>query len=170
MNQIAAEVNAFAGLTYAKLAEVEEQWPIVSRGDLYYGGTSYENKQGLGVHLAMVSGPAVAQAAAPLLRPKEDELLAVPVSKVYDLGTTMTPAKLLAQRTGGPRVVLHPAAAEKRGIHNGDPVTVRLNGVEAQAVAVFDESISTGVVLVYRSFGVPIAAPTPVTIAVVEKA
>jgi anaerobic selenocysteine-containing dehydrogenase len=82
----------------------------------------------------------------------------------------MTPANLLAQRTGGPRVVLHPAAAEKLGIHNGGPVTVRLSGVEAQAAAVFDESISTGVVLVYRSFGIPISAPTPVTIVVAEKA
>ncbi|MEJ5224956.1 MAG: molybdopterin dinucleotide binding domain-containing protein, partial [Anaerolineales bacterium] len=169
MNQIAAEVKAFAGLSYARLAEVEEQWPIVSRGDLYYGGTSYENKQGLGAHLA-ASDAAVAEALPTPLRPKEDELLAVPVSKVYDLGTTLTPARLLAQRTGGPRVALHPAAAEKLGIRNGDPVTVRLNGVEAQAAAVFDESISTGVVLVYRSFGIPIAAPTPVTLAVAEKA
>jgi len=30
---------------------VREQWPIVGRGDLYYGGTTYENAQGLGVHL-----------------------------------------------------------------------------------------------------------------------
>lgn len=169
MNWMAAEAQAFAGLSYAKLAEVEEQWPIVSRGDLYYGGTSYENKQGLGAHLA-VSKSTIAAAKVTALRPTEDELLAVPVSKVYDLGTTMTPAKLLAQRTGGPRVALHPAAAEKLGVHNGGPVTVRLNGVEAQAVVVFDESISTGVVLVYRSFGIPISAPTPVTIAVAEKA
>ena len=30
-----------------------DQWPIVGRGDLYYGGTTYENKQGLGVHLTL---------------------------------------------------------------------------------------------------------------------
>ncbi len=169
MNHLASETNAFADISYAKLAEVTEQWPIVSRGDLYYGGTSYENKQGLGAHLA-VSDAKVAGAKVDALRPKEDELLAVPVSTVYDLGTTMTPSKLLSQRIGGPRVALHPAAAEKLGIHNGHPVTVRLNGWEARATAVFDESISTGVVLVYRSFGIPISAPTPVTIAVAEKA
>ena len=33
-----------------------EQWPIVGRGDMYYGGTTYENKQGLGVHLALDPG------------------------------------------------------------------------------------------------------------------
>lgn len=51
MDKIAASVPAFAGLSYRKLAEVTEQWPIVGRGDLYYGGTTYENRQGLGVHL-----------------------------------------------------------------------------------------------------------------------
>ncbi len=51
MDKIAASVPAFAGISYGKLAEVAPQWPIVGRGDLYYGGTTYENRQGLGVHL-----------------------------------------------------------------------------------------------------------------------
>ncbi len=51
MDKIAASVPAFAGISYGKLAEVAEQWPIVGRGDLYYGGTTYENRQGLGSHL-----------------------------------------------------------------------------------------------------------------------
>jgi NADH-quinone oxidoreductase subunit G len=51
MDKIAATVPAFAGLSFGKLAEVSEQWPIVGRGDLYYGGTTYENSQGLGAHL-----------------------------------------------------------------------------------------------------------------------
>ena len=40
-------------LSYLKLAEVVEQCPIVGRADMYYGGTTYENKQGLGVQLAL---------------------------------------------------------------------------------------------------------------------
>ncbi|MCS7010983.1 MAG: NADH-quinone oxidoreductase subunit NuoG [Anaerolineales bacterium] len=51
MDKIAVSIPAFAGISYGKLAEVTEQWPIVGRGDLYYGGTTYENRQGLGVHL-----------------------------------------------------------------------------------------------------------------------
>jgi NADH-quinone oxidoreductase subunit G len=50
---IAAAVPAFEGLSYTKLAEMVQQWPIVGRGDLYYGGTTYENTQGLGVHLPL---------------------------------------------------------------------------------------------------------------------
>jgi NADH-quinone oxidoreductase subunit G len=51
MDRMAAAAPAFAGLSYGKLAEVSEQWPIIGRADLYYGGTSYQNSQGLGVHL-----------------------------------------------------------------------------------------------------------------------
>ena len=58
MDKIAATVPAFAGLSFGKLAEVHEQWPLVGRSDLYYGGAVYQNTQGLGVHLA---GPGVVE-------------------------------------------------------------------------------------------------------------
>lgn len=51
MENMAAAIPAFAGISYPRLAEVTEQWPLVRRGDLYYSGTAYENTQGLGVHL-----------------------------------------------------------------------------------------------------------------------
>ena len=35
-----------------RLAEVRPQFPIVGRGDLYYGGTTYENTQGMGSSLS----------------------------------------------------------------------------------------------------------------------
>jgi hypothetical protein len=47
---------------------------------------------------------------------------------------------------------------------------VSLNGGQYAASARLDESISTGVVLIYRSFGIPISGPAAVTIAVAEKA
>ena len=50
--RLAAKVAVFSALSYEKLAEVKPQFPLMSRGDLYYGGTVYENTQGLGVHLA----------------------------------------------------------------------------------------------------------------------
>ena len=55
LDRLAASVKAFSGLSYLKLAEVAAQWPMVGRGDLYYGGTTYENTQGLGVHLALAA-------------------------------------------------------------------------------------------------------------------
>jgi NADH-quinone oxidoreductase subunit G len=58
MDRMAVLAPAFAGISYAKLAEVCEQWPIIGRPDLYYGGTSYQNTQGLGVHLGQPVGKA----------------------------------------------------------------------------------------------------------------
>jgi NADH-quinone oxidoreductase subunit G len=58
MDKIATSIPAFTGITYGKLAEVTEQWPIIGRNDLYYGGTSYQNSQGLGVHLGLAGKKA----------------------------------------------------------------------------------------------------------------
>jgi NADH-quinone oxidoreductase subunit G len=172
MNQMAASEPAFSGVSYARLAEVTEQWPIVGRGDLYYGGTGYENKQGLGVTLALV---ALTPNPSPIakgeqMRPKENELIAVPVTKLYDLGATVTPSKLLKARIGEASVAVNPATAAKFGFDNGSMATVSLNGVDAAVKIRFDASISTGVVLVARSFKIPISEPTTVTLTVAEKA
>jgi NADH-quinone oxidoreductase subunit G len=163
--RLAAAQKDYAGLSYAKLAEVAAQWPIVGRGDLYYGGTTYENTQGLGVQLVSaaergekVSLPKVQKAAGP--RPKEDELLAVPVTRLYDRGTTVAPAELLEARIGGATVALHPEAAKKLGVQEGQQVKVSFNGFKGEAILKIDETISTGVVLVPRSMGLPISAPT----------
>jgi NADH-quinone oxidoreductase subunit G len=171
MNKIATGEPAFHGISYATLAEVTEQWPVVGRRDLYYGGTSYENKQGLGVTLTPAAlTPASPASGRGALRPQENELIAVPVTRLYDQGATVVPAKLLASHIGEAGVSLNPATAAKFGLLNGGKATVSLNGVEAAVKVHFDESISTGVVLVYRSFGIPISEPASVKIRVAEQA
>ncbi|MFO7584018.1 MAG: molybdopterin-dependent oxidoreductase, partial [Anaerolineales bacterium] len=172
MNQIAASEPTFSAITYAKLAEVTEQWPIIGRSDLYYGGTGYENKLGLGVTLAHDSRMLnVERLTFNVLRPKEDELFAVPITKLYDNGTTVAPAKLLSahiDRFNG--IVLNPATALKLGLENGSQAQVSLNGVSYPTKVLLDESISTGVILIPRSFGIPIKEPVAVTLTAVEKA
>jgi NADH-quinone oxidoreductase subunit G len=157
-------LEAFSDLSYARLAEVHGQWPIVGRGDLYYGGTTYENTQGLGVQLipaAQLGGsvriPKVRKQAA--RRPKEKELLAVPVNRLYDLGVTVASSELLSDRIGGATVVLHPSAAEKLGLGAGQRVRVSFDGVSDEALLQVDDTISTGVVLVPRSMGLAIREP-----------
>ena len=49
MNEIARNVNHYAGITYQALAKVEKQFPDVGGMDLYYGGNAFENTTGLGV-------------------------------------------------------------------------------------------------------------------------
>lgn len=168
-DRLTAEIPSFAGLSYRKLAEVQPQWPIVGRADLYYGGTTYENRQGLGAHLtAAVSAgesprlPEVQKGT--VLRPQEDVLLALPVTKLYDMGVTVRFSSLLAARVGSPIVTLHPLAAQKRGLAAGDVVSVELGGHTAEVTVKLDETIPTGVALLPRSMGLPIYAPAPLSV------
>lgn len=157
-------VESFNELTYEKLAEVHGQWPIVGRGDLYYGGTTYENTQGLGVQLAptaqngkAVHIPKTRKEAA--LRPKEKELLAVPVNKLYDLGVTVNPSQVLNQRVGESFIAIHSDTAEKLGVESGGQVKISFDGVSGEAMVKIDDTISTGVALVPRSMGIAIREP-----------
>jgi NADH-quinone oxidoreductase subunit G len=166
---LAESVKSFEGLNYAKLAEVKEQWPIVGRSDLYYGGTTYENKQGMGAHLSAaemrgkkVNIPRVQKEAA--LRPKNNELLAVPVTKLYDRGTTVAPAELLDQRVGELNILLNPGIAKNMGVEAGQTVNVSFNGVSGEASVKLDETVPEGVALIPRSMGLAISEPVAVKV------
>ena len=173
--QLAASVKSFEGLTYAKVSEVRPQWPIVGRGDMYYGGTTYENNMGLGAHLTAGAArgetaeiPRVEREKAP--RPRDKELLAVPVNKLYDRGTTvMQSADLLRDWIGHPTIVLHPDAAKTLGVEAGQLVTVSFDGVSAEARVKFDHTISVGVALVPREMGFAIREPIPAQISVLAE-
>jgi NADH-quinone oxidoreductase subunit G len=168
---LADSVKSFEGLNYARLTEVRPQWPIVGRGDMYYGGTTYENKHGMGAQLSSaatrgetVNLPKVEREAA-LRRPKENELLAVPINKLYDRGTTvMMSANLLRDWIGGPTISLHPDAAQNLGVEEGELVTVSFNGTSGEAKVKLDDTISVGVALIPRDMGFAIAAPVPVKV------
>ncbi|MEW6286960.1 MAG: NADH-quinone oxidoreductase subunit NuoG [Chloroflexota bacterium] len=166
---LAASVKSFEGLTYARLAEVRPQWPIVGRSDLYYGGTTYENTQGMGAQLSAAAGrgekvsiPKVEKEA--LVRPKEKELLAVPVTKLYDRGTTILPSELLHERIGEAKVILHPETAKSLGVEEDQKVSVSFNGVNGEAAVKLTDTISVGVALIPRSMGLAIREPVAVKV------
>ena len=174
-DNLAGSVRSFEGLNYAKLAEVRLQWPIVGREDLFYGGTTYENKQGMGAHLSAaasrgetVSLSQVEREVAP--RPQENELLAVPITKLYDRGTTvMQSANLLRDWIGGPTVSLHPDAAQKLGVQDGQLVNVSFNGTSGEATVKLDGTVPVGVALIPRSMELAIHGPVPARVNVTTK-
>jgi anaerobic selenocysteine-containing dehydrogenase len=142
---------------------------------MYYGGTTYENKMGLGAHLATTAGQAEtsslpkAERKTPP-RPKENELLAVPVNKLYDRGTTvMMSANLLRERIGSPTISLHPDAAKNLGVEAGELVNVSFDGVRGEAHVKLDDTISVGVVLVPREMGFAIREPILAQVSVPAK-
>jgi len=166
---------SFAGLDYARLAETRPQWPIVGRGDVYYGGTTYENRQGLGVHLSNAvqrkekfSLPRIQKVLA--LRPTEKKLLAVPVTKLYDRGVTVSTTELLGQRIGEAFIALHPSAAEQLKVGAGERVKFSLDGVSQDVPVRIDDTIPAGVVLVPRSMGLPIHKPARASLKSIKKA
>lgn len=173
--RISASVKAFDDISYSKLSEVTPQWPVVGRNEIYYGGTTYDNKQGLGVQLTSVihrdgtiTLPPASQVKA--LRPREDELLAVPVTRLYDHGLKVFPSELLHERMGELTMVLHPTTAKKYGLMTGDQVKVNLNGTSANVLLRIDETVPTGVALLPRSMGLPITAPAVITVQAAKKA
>jgi NADH-quinone oxidoreductase subunit G len=155
---IAREVPAYAGLTYQKLAEVVEQLPDVGGRDLYYGGTSYTNSQGLGVQVpsGVELGQAVAtgtlRVAAPA--PAEAEgLTLVPTTLLYDRGTTFVRSLVMHPRLPQPYVELNSADAARLSVQNGDAVVVSGEGYTATVAARVDGCAPAGVALLPASLG-----------------
>jgi len=169
--RLAAETPAYAGLTYAKLAETGEQWPIMGRSDLYFGGTGYENKQGLGVQLKPAAmepggsaGAAETGAATTVAQVQAGagEILLVPVTRLYDQGQLIRAAKLLDQRRAQAQLSLHPDTAAGLGLAAGESAEFDCGGRTVLLPVVCDETIPAGVGLVPRSTGIPLSAPAVV--------
>ena len=161
---LANSVEAFNELSYEALAQVKDQWPLVGRSDLYYGGTTYENTKGMGVQLvplAQAGGSVKIQKVRKeaALRPKEKELLAVPSNKLYDNGVTVRTAGFLEGRIGETQISMHPATAKKFGVDAGQTVKISFEGVGAEAAVKIDETIATGVVMIPRGMGIAIREP-----------
>ena len=169
--KMCTKVSSFAGLSYRQLAEVTEQWPIVSRGDLYYGGTTYENQSGLGVQLplaengAALSWPALSEINFPKLG-----LLAVPVTCLYDQGATLQSSKTLEERLPSPYVSISPTDAERLRLTEG--AVVRVSPENGNPVVVHirvNAGIPERVLLAPRSLSLSIEAPTPVEVLLAER-
>ena len=168
-SRIGADVPALAGLNYGRLAEVHEQWPIVGRSDLYYGGTTYENTQGLGVQLELaqagggllLSWPHVQEFKLPKLG-----LMAFPITRLYDRGTTLMHSSLLHARIGEPYLLLNVADAGRLIVSDGAMVRITFSESDQSAIvqARLDGELPERVVLVPRSFGLPISGPALVEI------
>jgi NADH-quinone oxidoreductase subunit G len=175
MDRIAAQVSDYSGISYLKLAEVTEQWPIVHREDLFYGGTSYENSQGLGVQLQ----PAAQRGEqAPLSWEKptdpldiaEGQLLAAPATRLYDRGLTVRMTTLLHPLIPETYAALHPATAASLGFDVSGLVRVHLaSGAAAELYIQLDDSLPENLLLVPRSMGVPIEGLTTARLEVVER-
>lgn len=159
--RLAGSLPQFAGLTYPRLSETTEQWPIIGRADLFYGGTSYDNHQGLGVQLplAVVGEAPVLPAAIEAPALAKGQLMLAPITRLYDQGITLEHTAILSQRIAARAVWLHPQTAMDLGLDSADQVEIQLNAATVCAGLQLDETVPRGVGLVPRSVGIPLSAP-----------
>ena len=164
--RLAKSLPAYVGLTYTQLAEVTQQYPIIGRSDLYYGGTAYDNHQGLGVQLPLLPAaqPVVAgtsQTGVPV-EVGDGEILLVPVTRLYDRGSTVMPSTLLHQRLATKAIRLHPQTAAGFDLSAGQSVRISRDGWSVEAQVELDEQLPLGVGLAVRSTGIPLTSTAAV--------
>jgi NADH-quinone oxidoreductase subunit G len=169
---MAAHLPDYNDLSYAKLAETVPQRPIIGRSDLYYGGTAYDNRQGLGKQLSTSASrrekyglPELAISDNQIPDPEKNEvLLAVPITLLYDRGAVIEKTKLLNQRTPAGFILLHPATSEKKGLVDGEMAAITINGTDYPVMIKVDDSVSTSHVMVPSSLGIPLVHPSLVKV------
>lgn len=162
MRQIAEQIPDYQVLDYASLAKVEDQWPHVGGKDKYFGGTAYKNRQGLGLQLAPATErgePYISSWSEPTEQPEGEGYLLVPVTVLYDQGTTVILSKVLAPRLSKFKILMNASDADDLKLGENDEVQIQLNGsVEHLSIGIL-ESVPPGTALVPRSVGVPLRAP-----------
>ncbi|GAB4472151.1 MAG: NADH-quinone oxidoreductase subunit NuoG [Anaerolineae bacterium] len=164
---IASQVPQYAGMSYLKLAQVRPQMPDVGGEDLYYGGTAFTNRHGLGMQwpaAAEAEGAVLAIDPAPgdaPLQAGEGRLVIVPVTVLYDREPLAQKTELLEQRIPAPHMRLNPADARQLGISEGDLLGFEADGRAVTVSAVIDAGIPQGVAVTPRRLqpqGAPRAA------------
>ena len=163
-SQVAAQIPDYGGLSYAALAVAEPQWPDVGGEDLYYGGTAYDNRQGLGAQLKPKSGDQPPMWAAPEGRSPEGDLLLIPVSRLYDRGGTIVSSEILKLRVARLRMAIHPKDAARLDLLDVSQAEVTWDGTVTRLDLLVEDSVPPGAGLVPRSMGLPLREPTAVRV------
>ncbi len=160
-SELADSKPSFANIDYQSLSLVADQKPVLSRDDLYFGGTTYENNQGTGCHLTGLAGDTASGSLDDIVvykpyEAKDGEVVIVPTTRLFDLGEMIGKTPLLAQRIVGPTLWLNPKLAENHGLSNKVSAMLSFNGHDYSVKVVVDPNVPENVGLVPRSAGIPI--------------
>lgn len=136
MQDIAKNVPVFANARYQDLSKVERQFPDVGGVDLYYGGTAYENKGGIGVQIPTTADQGEAVKAGPVgkVSAPKGKLLVIPTTRLYNRERMFQSSELVNSRVPDAFVEINAADAKKLGINNGDMVQIAVENAEVVRV------------------------------------
>lgn len=172
MLEISKQHPAFEGMSYKELGKVERQFPDVGGDDLYYGGTAYQNKGGVGLQILTSAdkGEAVSVGAVKLpeaLTSKKGELVVMPTTMLYNRSDIMKPSDILAERIAPAFVGVNTADAQAHDIKDGAAVTVSFAGGSVRVKAIVSDGVPKGVLLLPRHLSEETTpyAPTVATLA-----
>ncbi len=168
MQEITRSVPRYAGMGYSNLAKVEKQFPDVGGQDLYYGGTAYDNRGGLGIQWNVDAVGATFE--VPTIEPRklrDGELLIVPIKDLYDREPAFAASsELMHEHVPEPYVILNADDAQQLGIADGDAVLVDYGAEGVEVTAKVQAHAPAGAALLPRNLAVQPAPAVPVAGAV----
>jgi hypothetical protein len=149
----------------------------VGSGDLYYGGTAYDNTGGLGVQWPTESEQGSTEAVKVAkwdgLKVGKNELLIVPIAELYDRKPAFAASEdLIKAHIPAPYVVLNAEDAKRLDFAEGDIVAVAFGAQRIEVAVRIDGNAPAGAALLPRNLSdrpVP-AVPVAGTINKVEVA
>jgi NADH-quinone oxidoreductase subunit G len=168
MQDVVKTVPAFAGCSYKEISRVERQYPDVGGHDLYYGGTAYQNRGGLGVQIktAADNGETVSAGAVNLPEVAKNppgRVLVVPTTLLYNRESIFQPSTLMHPRVLIPYAEINSVDAGKMGVQNGDVVEISVpNVTRVRVKAYVNGGTPEGSILLPRHLT---TTPVPMTIA-----
>ncbi len=173
MQDIAKNITAFDGITYRNLAKVERQFPDVGGVDLYYGGTAYQNKGGLGVQIPTSADKGEAVSAFTVELPTlpkagKGQVYVIPTTVLYNRQSTFVPSLLMHPRILAPYAEVNAKDAKKWGIGQGDVVEIKVDGVAVRVKAHVNGGAPEGSIVLPRHLTNE-ATPMHITVGEVSK-
>lgn len=170
MLDISRNVMAFAGCTYRELSQVERQYPEIGREDMYYGGTAYQNRGGLGVQIKTEADNGAALRAGEVTLPEvptvsgsDGQLIVIPTTQLYNRESIFEPSALMHPRVLMPYAEINSADAEQWQIASGDVIEVTTGGTSVRVKAYVNGGTPPGSLLLPRHLTeqpVPLAITT----------
>ncbi|HYO87727.1 MAG TPA: NADH-quinone oxidoreductase subunit NuoG [Candidatus Limnocylindrales bacterium] len=156
MLEITQQLPQFSGMRYSELAKVERQFPEVGGSDLYYGGTAYRNRGGLGVQMPTAAdqgeGVTSGEVHLPKVTHRRGDLWVVPTTRLYNRERDFQPSVLEVMQVRVPEayVEINAADAENLAVHDGDFVQVTVGEETIRARAHVNGAAPKGTVLLPR--------------------
>lgn len=165
LKAIRKHVDGYENVTLSALARVREQSPDVGGEDIYYGGTSCRNEEGLGVQLPQLKSDTLSGPFTPAKHSFSGEgFMLVPVDRLFDRGITLRPSRLLEKRAAGPEAYMNPDDLKALELTDGAGVTMKLTASSVEIPVRADPDVPRTAVLVPRSVGAGVWTPQHVDI------